>query len=76
MLRVVQVQQETEVPVAADLLSNVNASANHGGALKPIVPEEIKQVIDNADIIDVCGSRLNKDGYTGFDGHSDNYSSL
>jgi hypothetical protein len=73
---VVQVESEIQVPVAADLLSNVNAGANHNGALKPIVPEEIKQVIDNADIIDVCGSRLNKDGYAGFDQHSDNYSSL
>jgi hypothetical protein len=73
---VVQVESTTQVPVAADLLSNVNAGANHSGALKPVVPEEIKQVITESDIIDVCGSRLNKDGYTGFDEFPDNFSTV
>jgi hypothetical protein len=71
-----QVEADSQVPVAADLLTNVNAGANHDGTLKPVVLQEIKQAVTEADVIDVCGSRLNKDGYSGFDERTDNYSSL
>ncbi len=73
---VMQVEADTKGPVAADLLTNVNAEADHKDTLKPLVPKEIAQAVTEADVIDVCGSRLNKDGYTGFDERPDNYASL
>ncbi len=73
-----EVSVEGKVPVAADLLTNVHADAEHVDTLKPLVPEENKEIkaATEADVIDVCGSRLNKDGYTGFDQNPDNFASL
>lgn len=72
-----QVEAEGKVPVAADLLSNVHADADHVDTLKPLVQEVKKEVkATEGDVIDVCGSRLNKDGYSGFDQTPDNYASL
>ncbi len=73
-----EVTAETKVPVAADLLTNVHADAEHVDTLKPLVPEETKEIesTSETDVIDVCGSRLNKDGYTGFDEKPDNFAPL
>ncbi len=73
-----EVSVEEKVPVAADLLTNVHADAEHVDTLKPLVSEEKKEIkaATEADVIDVCGSRLNKDGYTGFDQNPDNFASL
>jgi hypothetical protein len=71
------VEDVDKVPVAADLLSNVHADATHVDTLKPLVIEEKKEVVVNeTDIINVCGSRLSKDGYSGFDKTPYNYGTL
>lgn len=71
-----QVETEGKVPVAADLLTNVHADAEHIDTLKPLVPQEKKEIKVEGDVIDVCGSRLNKDGYSGFDETPDTFASL
>lgn len=66
------------VPVGVDLLSNVQADANYVDTLKPLVVEEKKEIItvNDSDVINVCGSKLSKDGYSGFDEHSDNFATV
>jgi hypothetical protein len=73
-----QVSVEGKVPIAADLLTNVHADAEHVDTLKPLVSDEKKEIVGatETDVIDVCGSRLNKNGYTGFDQSPDNFASL
>jgi hypothetical protein len=75
---VMQMQAEEKIPVGADLLSNVYADADYVDTLKPLVIEEKKEVTSatESDIIDVCGSRLNKNGYTGYNEYQDNFASL
>jgi len=66
-------------PVAAEA-NTAFANAEHTDTLKPIqlskISTEEESQLSSEDVIDVCGSRLSSDGYSGYDKLKDFYSTL
>jgi len=66
-------------PVAAEA-NTAFANAEHTDTLKPIqlskISTEEESQLSSEDVIDVCGSRLSSDGYSGYDKLKDLYSTL
>lgn len=76
---ILSTQDNVSGPVAADITNQILADATYENTLPPPVKKvNLEESVKSSpeDIINVCGSRLSADGYTGFDEAKANYSPL